>query len=314
MTHSTARLRRNATLLVLAGALLVTGCRGGESTAGSAGAGSAIPDTAAIVNAVQSDPALAGEVPAAIKGKGTLSVGSNVQSPPNNFYGADGKKAVGFEVDLITAAAKKLGLGIAYSDMSFDSLITSLQTGRIDATIAGMNDTKERQQKIDFVDYFTSGITMMVGKGNPEKIHTVNDLCGKAIAVVTGTSQQEFAKAQSAQCTAAGKPALAITDTSSDSQNQQQLRSGRIAVILNDLPSAVYISRTAGDGKFFETVDQPPLNGGPYGIGLSKENKALTQALQKALQSLVDDGTYTKILDAWQITSGALQQVTVNAG
>lgn len=294
--------------LVLA-VLLVAACTGKQSTTDTKEE-SAVPDNSSVVNAIKADAGLAAAVPAAIKGKGKLAVGSNVQSPPNNFYAADGKKPIGFEVDLITAAAKKLGLEVAYQDMKFDSLITSLQTGRIDATIAGMNDTKERQQKIDFVDYFTSGITMMVYKGNPEKIATPDDLCGKAVAVVTGTSHQAYAEEQSKRCTTAGKPALTVNATDSDMQNQTQLRSRRVAVVLNDLPSAAYISRTGG----FETVAQPPINGGPYGIGVSKENKALTESLQKALQSLVDDGTYTKILDSWKITSGAVKQVSVNGG
>lgn len=75
---------------------------------------------------------------------------------------------------------------MAYQDMAFGSLITSLQSGRIDMTMAGMNDTKERQQQIDFVDYFSSGITIMVQKDNPQDITGPDALCGKAVAVVKG--------------------------------------------------------------------------------------------------------------------------------
>ena len=138
----------------------------------------------------------------------------------------------------------------------------------IDVTIAGMNDNKTRQAKINFVDYFNSGITIMVQKGNPTSIKSSDDLCGKSIAVVTGTSQEDFAAGQSATCTKAGKEALKVTATDSDAQNQTQLRTGRVAAIINDLPSAVYISRTAGGGKYFQVVDQPPVNGAPYGIGM----------------------------------------------
>jgi polar amino acid transport system substrate-binding protein len=237
-----------------------------------------------------------------------------VQSPPNNFYAADGTTVVGFEKDLITAVAAQLGLKVTYSDMAFDSLITSLASGRIDATIAGMNDNKTRQQKIDFVDYFNSGITIMVQKGNPAGINSSSDLCGKSIAVVTGTSQEDFASEQTAACAKAGKPAVQVSATDSDSQNQTQLRTGRVAAIINDLPSAVYISRTAGDGKYFQVVNQPPVNGAPYGIGVSKANAALSKAMDASLQKLIDGGQYGAILKAWQVQSGALTKATINGG
>lgn len=308
-----------AAALVCAMGVGLTACGGSDdsdsgSAKGDSSAGSAVPDTSAILKGVSSDPSLAKLVPASLTKQGVLDVGSNVQSPPGNFYSADGKTPIGFEVDLITAIGNKLGLQTKYHDMDFNSLITSLQSERIAVTIAGMNDTPERAQKIDFVDYFNSGITMMVQKGNPQNIKSTDDLCGKSVAVVIGTSQQDFAKRQSASCVSDGKSAMKVTDTDSDSQNQTQLRTGRVAAILNDLPSAVYISRTAGNGDYFQTVDQPPIDGGPYGIGVNKKNSALTGAIEKALQSLIDDGTYGKILSAWDVKSGALTKATVNAG
>lgn len=285
-----------------------------SSAAGGAGVGAAIPDTAALLGGIKADPTLSADLPAAIKSAGTLKVGSNVQSPPNNFYAADGTTVVGFEKDLITAVAAQLGLKVAYSDMAFDSLITSLASGRIDATIAGMNDNKTRRQKIDFVDYFNSGITIMVQKGNPAGINSSADLCGKSIAVVTGTSQEDFAAEQTTACTKAGKPAVQVSATDSDSQNQTQLRTGRVAAIINDLPSAVYISRTAGDGKYFQVVNQPPVNGAPYGIGVSKANAGLSKAMEASLQKLISGGQYDAILKAWQVQSGALTKATINGG
>lgn len=308
---------RAAVPVALTTALLLAGCGGGdeESPAAEPAAGgstdSAVPDTGDIVGGVSEDAALAEGLPADLT---SLSIGSNVQSPPNNFYAEDGSTPVGFEVDIITAIGNKLGLDVEYSDMAFDSLITGLQTGRVDATIAGMNDTQERQQSIDFVDYFESGITIMVQKGNPAGIESSADLCGQAIAVVQGTTQEDFAAEQSAECEANGEEPLAVTATPSDSQNQTQLRTGRVDAILNDLPTAVYISQTAGDGEYFETVDQDPINGGPYGIGLNKDDAALRDAIQQALQQLIDDGTYDEILEAWDVTSGAVDQATVNGG
>jgi len=312
---TTTRPLRGWRLVALGGllALSVTACGsgGGGSAAGAAPAG-AVPDTTALLAGVGKDAALAATLPPAITQAGTLRIGSYLQSAPNNFYATDGTTPIGYDVDLAKATAAKLGLRVTYQDMPFGSLITSLQSGRVDMTMAAMNDTAERQKQIDFVDYFRSGITIMVQKGNPAGVTGPDALCGKAVAVVQGTSQQEFATAQSASCTQGGKPPVAVTATDSDTQNQNQLRTARVAAVVNDLPSAVYIARTAGDGSFFEIVPGEPINGGPYGIGVNKADKPLTTALSGALSALVADGTYRKILDAWGVSQGAVARVGIN--
>lgn len=303
------------------GVLLIglTACGGGAPTPGgsepdAAGGRSAIPDNAALIAEIEPDPALSAGLPPAIAESKTVNVGSNIQSAPNNFYAGDGTTPIGYEVDLAKAIGSKLGVEMAYQDMAFGSLITSLQSGRIDMTMAAMNDTKERQQQIDFVDYFSSGITIMVQKGNPEGITGPEALCGKNIALVQGTSHQRFATAQSEKCMQEGQPAINITATDSDTQNQNQLRTGRVAAILNDLPSAVYISRTANDGNAFEVVPGPPIEGGPYGIGFAKTNTALRDSVNEALSALMADGTYTQILESWGVEQGALTETAVNGG
>lgn len=264
------------------------------------------------LSSVKKDDALAALVPAEIASSGKLKVGSNIQNPPNNFYDQDGKTPMGSEVDLVKAIAAKLGLRAEHSDMAFSSLITSLETKRVDVTMAAMNDTAERQQKIDFVDYFTSGITIMVQKGNPQAVKGPDDLCGKGIAVNLGSSQEQFGKEQSQRCVAAGKPEVQLSVTDSDTGNQNQLRTGRVAAILNDLPTAVYVAKTAGDGSFFEVVPLAPINGGPYGIGVNKQNAKLSEAIKGALQALIDDGTYGKILTTWDIKQGAITKAAIN--
>lgn len=300
---------------VLAAGITACGSGVGSDSADKPAAGggqSAIPDNSALIAAIGPDQALIAGLPAPVVQSKTVNVGSNIQSAPNNFYAADGKTPIGYEVDIAKAIGSKLGVQMAYQDMAFGSLITSLQSGRIDMTMAAMNDTKERQQQIDFVDYFSSGITIMVQKGNPQGITGPDTLCGKDVAVVQGTSHQTFATAQSDKCVKAGKPPIALTATDSDTQNQNQLRTGRVAAILNDLPSAVYISRTAADGNAFEVVPGPPIEGGPYGIGFAKNNVGLRDAVNQALGALMADGTYLKILQSWGVEQGALKDTAIN--
>ena len=318
--RSSASRRLRLTVLVT-GAFVagLTACGGGgtgPNTAQSDAAGnqSAIPDNSALIAEIAPDAGLVAMLPPSVAESKTINVGSNIQSAPNNFYAGDGTSPIGYEVDLAKAIGSKLGVQMAYQDMAFGSLITSLQSNRIDMTMAAMNDTKERQQQVDFVDYFSSGITIMVQKGNPEGITGPDALCGKNVAVVQGTSHQKFAAAQSDRCVQAGQAAVNVTATDSDTQNQNQLRTGRVAAILNDLPSAVYISRTANGGNAFEVVPGPPIDGGPYGIGFAKNNTALRDSVNQALSALIADGTYTEILQSWGVEQGALTETAINGG
>ena len=319
MRSPASRRLRFTVLVTGAFVAALTACGGGGTGSDTGGPDasdnqSAIPDNSALIAEIAPDPELAATLPPPVAESKTINVGSNIQSAPNNFYAGDGTSPIGYEVDLAKAIGSKLGVQMAYQDMAFGSLITSLQSNRIDMTMAAMNDTKERQQQVDFVDYFSSGITIMVQKGNPEGVTGPDTLCGKNVAVVQGTSHQKFAAAQSDKCVQAGQAAVNVTATDSDTQNQNQLRTGRVAAILNDLPSAVYISRTANGGNAFEVVPGPPIDGGPYGIGFAKNNTALRDSVNQALSALIADGTYGEILASWGVEQGALTETAINGG
>ena len=116
-----SRSRAVQAVLLASLAVLVTACGGGPDGAGgtsqAAGApASGIPDTAAIVQGVQKDAQLNAALPATVKQAGVLHLASNVQSPPNNFYAADGTTVIGYDHDLITAIGNKLGLEVEYQD------------------------------------------------------------------------------------------------------------------------------------------------------------------------------------------------------
>ncbi|HWA80621.1 MAG TPA: ABC transporter substrate-binding protein [Acetobacteraceae bacterium] len=268
----------------------------------------------AVASAVQADSELAASVPAAIRHRGTLIIGAQMQQQPEDFYAEDGRTPIGFEVDLAHALAQVLGLRVEYQTMAFDALIPALRSGRVDVTMSAMNDTRPREKTISFVDYFNAGITMLAQKGNPDHITGPESLCGQAVSVQAGTTQQAFAESQNAVCKAAGKAPVAIVISSSTEQQEESLRTGRFAVILDDTPTAIYTAQVAGNGRFFQAIDYPPINGGPYGIGVAKENPALLSVIQKAMQKLMDTGVYGKILAAWGMTAGAIPKATVNAG
>ncbi len=253
---------------------------------------------------------LATLLPQAIRDKGTLVVGSEVAYAPVEFFGPDGKTIIGIDPDLGKAIGDQLGVKLEFQNGSFDGLITSLtKSKRIDLIMSAMSDNKKRQATIDFVDYFTVGTSILVKKGNPSHITTLDDFCGKTVAVQRTTTQDDVATAQQAKCKATGK-SLTVLKFDHDPEALLQVKQGRAVADMNDYPVAAYTTTQSPD---FEVVGDQ-IQAGPYGIGVRKSDTQLRDAVQKAVQALIDNGDYAKILAKWKVSQGALKTATVNAG
>jgi polar amino acid transport system substrate-binding protein len=250
---------------------------------------------------------LADLLPQAVRDKGKLVVGSDVAYPPVEFNGPDGK-AVGIDPDIAAAIGEKLGIKLEFVNGTFDGLIPQLTTSkRIDLIMSAMSDNKKRQATVDFVDYFSAGTSIIVKKGNPAKINGLDDFCGKTIAIQRGTTQDDVAEAQKTKC---GSNKLTILKFDTDPEALQQIKTGRAVADMNDFPVAAYTAQKQPD---FEVVGEQ-LEAGPYGIGVRKTDTVLRDALKAAVQAIIDDGTYAKVLEKWDVTQGALKTATVNAG
>jgi polar amino acid transport system substrate-binding protein len=225
------------------------------------------------------------------------------------YYDTDGTTVLGFDKELTDALTKQLGVTFHWNNGSFDGLITQLQSKKIDVVISGMSDTAERQQKVDFVDYYQAGAMILVKKGNPEGIQSLADLCGQTIAVQRGTTQEGYAQDQSAQC---DKP-INILSFDRETEAMLQVKNGRAVAGMQDYPVATYNARTSGHGDDFEVVGDQ-IQAGPLGIAVSKQNTGLRDAIQAALQAIIDDGTYADLIDKYQTPLGSVDEATVNAG
>lgn len=252
---------------------------------------------------------LANLLPKAIRDKGTLIVGSDVAYAPVEFKDDSGK-TVGIDPDLAAALGKQLGVKLEFQNATFDGLITSLKSKRIDLVMSAMSDNKKRQKTIDFVDYFNAGTSILVAKGNPKGIKTLDDFCGQTIALQRGTTQEDVSKAQQAKCKTAGKP-LKVLAFDTDPEALLQIKQGRAVADMNDFPVAAYNAKKSA-GAFEVVGDQ--IGAGPYGIGVRKTDTALRDALQKALQAIITDGSYGKVLKTWDVAQGAVKTAAVNTG
>ncbi|MGW7546188.1 ABC transporter substrate-binding protein [Streptomyces sp. NPDC054770] len=311
--RTTASRSRTAALgaIAVAGTLILTGC--GDHTDKSGGSGSSSTSSAP----------LASKLPADIRKAGVIKVGSDIAYPPVEYMQSG--KAVGVDPDIADALGKQLGVKFDFQNGKFDQLIVGMQANRFNVIMSAMNDTKARQDGIDsdtgkkvgsgvdFVDYFTAGTSILVQKGNPKGIKSLDDLCGKVVALQKGTTSEGIAKAQSTKCTKDGNKAITLQTFDTDPEALLRLKQGASVADLNDFPVAAYNAKTSGGGKDFEVVGEQ-IEAGPYGIAVSKENTQLRDAIQAAVAAIIKNGDYQKILEKWNVTQGAVTESKINGG
>jgi polar amino acid transport system substrate-binding protein len=311
-------LIRSAVALVVVAALgvAIAAC-GSDSASDSA---SASPAAGGFdISTVKADPALNAMLPEAIKSAGTIRVATNIPYPPWEMYTEVGsQQPTGIDYDLSQALAAKLGVKASFDQTVFDSIIPALLAGKEDIVMASMFDNAERQAQLDFVDYATDGYGILLPKANPGGITTVDDLAGKTIAVQSGTSQVGELKKLQARFEAEGKEPLEILQFPQDSDALLAVTSGKAVAQMDDQSVAAYTVKTFGDGDTFMLLDDPSVaasfESAIIGIGVPKDDPQLRDALQKALQALMDDGTYLQILDKYGEGSLALDTALINQG
>src|SRR3954451_10498830 len=303
-----ATMRSATPRAVLTGAILgvclvaLAGC-GSSSDSGSTATSSAT-STAGAASAA-GHAAVAGKVPAKYKSKGTLTVASDASYPPIESIGNDGKTIEGMDADLAKALASEMGLKANVTNATFDAIIPGLASGKYDLGMSAFTDTKEREQTVDFVTYFSAGTSFYVKAQGGPTVNMLADLCGKTVAVEKGTTQQTDAEAQSQKC--GGKPAKVLTFPDQNGANLA-LSSGRAQVGMADSPVADYLVKQSN--RQFKLVGKS-YGFAPYGIAIPK-NSGLAPAIKAALEDLMKNGKYLSILKRWSIQSGAIDNPTIN--
>lgn len=243
-----------------------------------------------------------------------IQAGSLTNSPPLIAYAADGTTLQGMIVDLAAAMSKQMGRTIVFKPMAFNAIMPALESKHIDIAFTVMNDTPERQQAIDFVDFFNFGTMLLVKKGNPEKVQSLEAACGKTVSTVQGSTQIKLAEDMSAACVAAGKPAIQVMQYAQPADARLQVQNGRVAAFLGNSPVMVYLAKTAGNGTVFDVVAGHEYQPVPVGIGVPKNSVALRDALKKSIDALIADGTYQKVLQKHGLEGGGVSSATINGG
>ncbi len=249
---------------------------------------------------------IAALVPEQIRAAGRLVVGTNPPYAPNEFKDPSGT-IVGFDVDLMNAVAAVLGLTVRYEQADFDKIIPAVQAGTYDLGMSSFTDTLERENAVDFVTYYRSGIRWAQRTGDHID---PGDACGLRVAVQTGTTEDIVEVPEvSAACEAAGKPPVHKIKYLSQADATNALLLGRVDAFSADLPVTAYaIKRTDGRLAFAG----PVKDSAPYGWPVRK-GSPLGPALQQAMQHLIDSGVYRTIADDWGVEAGMITTSRINA-
>jgi len=294
------RARHALPALVAVVALMLSGCADNSKPA----AGGSTASSSA--SEVTKDAAAAALLPDKVAKAGKLVIGTSPNYAPNEFKDAAGKP-VGWAIEVGDAIAAKLGLKAEYQVARFENIIPGIVGGKIDVGESSFTDTVVREKQVDFVNYYVAGIQWASGAG---KTVDPDNACGLKVAVQATTYQDTVeVPAKSAACVKAGKPAIKKISLDTQDAAANAVALGQADAFSADSPVTLYgISKLKGKlqtaGKTFEAA--------PYGMAVAK-GTGMAKAVQAALQSMVDDGSYGKILDKWGVADGGIRKITINA-
>ena len=263
-----------AAAAVSVAALALTACGGSASSAASS-----VASSAASSEAVSS----AAELTTVEAGK--LTMATNAAFPPYEMT-TDAGEFEGIDVDTAKAIAEKLGLELQIDDMDFDAALLSVQQGKADIVMAGVTVTDERKAVMDFSDSYATGIQSIIVP-NDSDIASPDDLAGKKIGTQRGTTGYIY-------CTDDfGEDSVVAYDNGLTAV--QALNNGQVdAVVIDNAPAKEYVAANPGL-KVLETSYAEE----DYAIGMNKDNTALVEAVNAALEELKADGTLQSIVDKY---------------
>ncbi|GHO44253.1 transporter substrate-binding domain-containing protein [Ktedonospora formicarum] len=235
---------------------------------------------------------------------GVLTVGSYLAYPPQAFTDQVSHQPTGFDIDLITEIAKRLGLKVNVVNMPYTTLIDSIVHGDLDVAIAAIPITDMLRTKVHLIPYFKGGEALMVPWGNPSHIGSLDDLCGKKVAALKDSLEQSDLKSTSTSCVEAGRPSIDVKLATSYEEMMDNLYLRHIDATFLDLPQAGFYA--AHHPQHVEQTG-PLLNVTPEGIAVNNDDaNDLYLAIASTLTILQRDGTYQRLIKKWGLTEGTI--------
>lgn len=296
------RLKDSLTGIVFV--LLATSAHGAEGTAVKM-----VPDAdVAKLPGVTFNQKLADGLPSAIKDKKTIKVATDL-TPPISFQAEDGK-LIGIDANIAAALGVILGVDVQMTNVGAGAaIVPAVLSKRFDMTISGINDDVELEKQVDVIDYMFDATTIMTIKSNPLGIKSMEDLCGKKVAVPVGTFQARLVEAASAKCAVP----MNIMSIPKMPDVLQAVRTGRADATVNGYATSVYTTENqTGKGVGLQALPDVRLAVGYLGMLTSKGNPELRDTVIASLQHMVDSGAYLAIMEKWGLGPLAVKTVKFN--
>jgi polar amino acid transport system substrate-binding protein len=262
---------------------------------------------------VAADPALAAKVPADVRRAGFLIIGTNPNTPPTVYFADDNKTVEGREIDIMSAVAQKLGLKPRWRHVgNFDNIIPGLASGRYQAALANIDANATRMKHADFVSYYISNRFATIAKGDPKAGAAATDLellCGQTIGAGAGTGNLTLLEKQNEKCLAQGKPGITIPVFPNRPAGVQSVASGRTPSFMGPYDGIKHTAQASNGSLRVAGVYTVPNR--YTSIALAK-GSALTVPVRDAVNALIADGTYGRILARWDLSYAALPESKAN--
>lgn len=277
------KTRLLAALLAAGMTLSLAACGSSGNTSAASNASNA--SSSAASSSAASSAAASGEQGSLTVVDGVLTMGTESTFPPYEFIGENGEVA-GIDAEIAAALAEKLGLELDIKDMAFDSLIPAVQGGSIDVALAGMTVDPERAEQVNFSDSYATGVQVVIVPEGSE-IATVDDLEGHTIGVQSGTTGDIYCTGDYGQESVKqfANGALAVA----------ALTNGQVdCVVIDNEPAKAFVLANTG-----LTILDTEYAVEDYAIAISKDNDALLEQINAAMQELKDDGTIASIIEKY---------------
>ncbi len=223
-----------------------------------------------------------------IKSNGNMKIAMTGAYPPFNFVN-DKNEVVGFDPAIGMEIAKRMGIKAEVVTTAWDGILAGLLANKYDAIVGSMSITEKRLKVVDFVGpYYRMSRAVFVKKGS--SVQSLADLKDKKIGATLGETHEKWARKKGGWevKTYKGLPELMM-----------ELDTGRVdAVVVDNIPVYVAIKK---NGMAVRQLSTPGIEGADdkAGIAVRKGNPKLVAAMQKALDDMMADGTYTKIANEW---------------
>lgn len=289
-----ARLRTAAAAgIVLAAALALAACSSADPA----------PAESSAAGAEVSTP-FAGE---------TLTLATDANYPPCQFFEEGSDVMIGYEVDLWDAIAAKLGVTLEVENTQFASLIPGVQSGRYDIAMECISDNAEREQEVSFVNYIFDKTDVVTIESYDGPITEGDDLslCGETMGAQTGFDTiDKVNDILNPACAEAGLDPVVIQEYPNAADTYNALNSGRVDFMILGTSAAAYLNQTAPTPINYASIESFPQK--YLGMVIAKDNTELQDALLAGLEAVIADGTYIEILEKWGMESLALEEPGIN--